>query len=340
MAARVVYHSATFDPETRLPLVIINSTALPSSPSAYTPDLISRFIDRLPTRAYALVFFACGAPTTPSWSWLSQIYSMLNRDVKKRVGKVYIVHESWWVRAVTEMFRGVVSTKFDEKVVHIGGLSELAKHLDITQIDIPPPVYLYNAKVEARITVPRHFPPVFGVPLQRKGTTVIYPRMWQELVNYLKVTGVTTSNLFQMDENNELSLILRDALDRGQLLNLQNYGYVNSKPIESLFANYLVLTTLPACSSSTSPSFLTPSSPSLPFPPPSSTLPSTVCLSFNRYPLSPKSSCKTCFRSFLPLSKTEPILSTTRGPWLYAWCPASLVGTRGSRTAWPRPQLL
>lgn len=127
---------------------------------------------------------------------------------------------------MTEMFRGVISTKFDEKVVHIGGLSELAKHLDITQIDIPPPVYLYNARVEARIMVPRHYAPVFGVPLQRKGKTVIYPRMWQELVNYLKVTGVTTSNLFQMDENNELSLILRDALDRGQLLNLQNYGYV------------------------------------------------------------------------------------------------------------------
>lgn len=118
LAQRIVYSSKTFDPETRLPIVIMNSTSFPSSPEKYTPELMSKIISRLPNSSYVLVFFACGAPNKPSWSWISKIYNMLDRQIKKRVGKVYIVHESWWVRAVMEMFRGIVSNKFKSKVVH------------------------------------------------------------------------------------------------------------------------------------------------------------------------------------------------------------------------------
>lgn len=224
MAEQVVYRSSTFDPDTRLPVVVINSTAFPSSSEDYTPELIARFIERLPVTSYALVFFACGAPTTPSWAWISRMYTMLSRDVKKRVGKVYIVHESWWVRAVTEMFRGIISSKFQEKIHHISSLSDLAKHIDITQIDIPPAVYVYDLCVEKRILIPRHYSPIFGAPLKRSGSNVVYPRMWQECIEYLKVTAPNTRNIFQMDERNEVSLILRDAYDRDQTLNIYNYG--------------------------------------------------------------------------------------------------------------------
>lgn len=224
MAEQVVYRTSTFDPATRLPLVVMNSTAFPNSPDDYTPELIGQFIERLPVMSYALLFFACGAPNTPSWSWISKMYTMLSRDTKKRVGKVYIVHESWWVRAVTEMFRGVISSKFKKKMVHISTLSELAMHIDITQINIPPAVYLYNLRMENRITVPKHYTPIFGVPLRRNGNRVIYPSMWEECCRYLKNTGVTTRSIFQLDETNEISMVLRDGYDRGQVLNLNNYG--------------------------------------------------------------------------------------------------------------------
>lgn len=223
VAERVVYISATFDPSTRLPLAIMNSTAFPKSPDDYTPELMARLIDRLPSSPYALVFFACGAPNKPSWSWISKIYAMLDRQVKKRVQKVYIVHESWWVRAVTEMLRGVVSSKFKKKILHISSLSELAKHIDITQINIPPAVYIYNLKSEAQITIPRHHSPIFGIPLHREGTKVIYPIMWDECCNYLKVTGVVTRNIFHQ-EDDAITGILKDAYDRGQIIELENYG--------------------------------------------------------------------------------------------------------------------
>lgn len=245
MAERVVYRSATFDPATRLPVVVINSTAFPSSAQNYTPELMAHFIERLPSTSYALVFFACGAPNTPSWSWITKMHDMLSRDVKKRVGKVYVVHESWWVRAVTEMFRGIISTKFREKMVHISTLSDLAKHVDITQINIPPAVYIYNARLEDRITIPKHYLPIFGVPLHRKGSQVMYPRMWEECCSYLRVAGTTTRSIFQLDEQNEVSLILRDAYDRGQILHLPNYGPHHAACIIKLYLQELPSPILP-----------------------------------------------------------------------------------------------
>lgn len=225
MADRVIYVSATFDPSTRLPLAIMNSTAFPKSPEDYTPELMARIIERLPSNPYALVFFACGAPNKPSWSWISKIYAMLDRQVKKRVEKVYIVHESWWVRAVTEMLRGVVSSKFKKKIIHISSLSELAKHIDVTKINIPPAVYIHNLKAEVTITIPRHLNPIFGVPLHRDGSRVVYPRMWDECLSYLKVAGVLTRNIFQQNDD-AVTRILKDAYDRDQVLDLENYGYV------------------------------------------------------------------------------------------------------------------
>lgn len=271
LSKRIVYRSETFDPATRLPLVIMNSTAFPKAPEDYTSQLMAKLINLLPNDSYVLVFFACGAPNKPSWSWISKIYNMLDRQVKKRVGKVYVVHESWWVRAVTEMFRGIVSSKFKNKITHgmlfcllkkafeyllnffssnycltlnmymcicvfliftlahlivVSNLSELAKHIDITLINIPPEIYLHNLKAESTITIPRHHLPIFGVPLRKEGQKVIYPKMWKYCIEYLQVTAHVTRNVFQVEENKDLLYILRDCYDRGQLLDLDDYGYV------------------------------------------------------------------------------------------------------------------
>lgn len=244
VAERVVYATTTFDPSTRLPLAIMNSTAFPKSPDEYTPELMARIIERLPTTPYVLVFFACGAPNKPSWSWISKIYATLDRQVKKRVDKVYIVHESWWVRAITEMFRGVVSNKFKKKLIHVSSLTQLAKHVDITEINIPPAVYIYNLKTESTITIPRHHSPIFGVPLHRDGSTVIYPKMWQDCCEFLKVNGVNTRNIFQQEDDG-ITNILKDAYDRGQVIDLANYGPHQTASLMKLYLEELPNPILP-----------------------------------------------------------------------------------------------
>lgn len=245
----VVYTTSSYDPTTRLPLVIVNSINFQIEDDENSVKFMSQFLEKLPKTPYALIFFACGAPNKPSWAWITKIYGMLSRDMKKRVGRVYVVHESWWVRAITEMFKGITSSKFSSKMVHISSLTELSTHLDITEIEIPPEVYLYNAKVECKINVPKYSPPVFGVPLRRNGNDVQYPAMWHDCCQYLRVAGAELNNIFELDDNNDMTYILKDAYDRSQLLDLRQYDphhvagliklYLKLLPNPLLHPNYL-----------------------------------------------------------------------------------------------------
>ncbi|ANB13371.1 Ecm25p [Sugiyamaella lignohabitans] len=257
IADQVVHVTSTVDPGTRLPIVVIDSTELPAPSSEVYSLLVPAIMAKLPSTNYALLFFACGAPNKPSWSWVAKAYSMLDHDFKKRVKKVYVVHESWWVRAITEMLRGVVSTKFKKKVVHVSSLSQLAQLLDITVIDIKPKVYLHNRKIESEITIPRHPMPVFGMPLYLgdEDAEIVLPRVWTEGIEYLHKTGYSIKDLFKRPEHSTrqnqsfaaLQIILRDCYDRNQLVDLDDYG---PRLVASLLRLYIYQLPIPILSSS------------------------------------------------------------------------------------------
>lgn len=99
---------------------------------------------------YSVVFFAGGGSANigggganagkgnrPSWTWTLQAYHLvrlprvklvkatrylrmrqLGRAVKKRIRKLWVVHERAWVRVILEVMAGVVSVKFRKKLVH------------------------------------------------------------------------------------------------------------------------------------------------------------------------------------------------------------------------------
>lgn len=80
-----------------------------------------------------------GGGYRPSWAWTLQAYNLvyafllsfhfgdednpnqseqLGRAVRKRIRKLWVVHEKAWVRIIFEMLASVVSVKFRKKVVH------------------------------------------------------------------------------------------------------------------------------------------------------------------------------------------------------------------------------
>lgn len=252
VADSVVHYAQTFDPATRLPVVVIDSTGLPplQTKSDFYTSLVPEVVKRLPKTNYVLLFFACGAPNKPSWSWVAKTYSMLERDAKKRVRKLIVVHESWWVRAITEMLRGVVSSKFRSKVIHVSSLSQLAQHLDITLINISPSVYLHDLKIDQQITVPRHHTPVFSMPLNitRDAATGkwILPAVWTTCIEYIcSNPGYYNPAVFRRTERVDMLYILRDSFDRGQLLDMGDYGPVMAANLLKLYIYQLPVPLLP-----------------------------------------------------------------------------------------------
>lgn len=54
----------------------------------------------------------------PGFAWFMKAYNVLNRATRKRLKKLWIVHERRWVRVLFEMFATVVSPKSRKKIVH------------------------------------------------------------------------------------------------------------------------------------------------------------------------------------------------------------------------------
>lgn len=133
LAARILYRSPLPSPRD-LPVYILNSWGFPDAREVDYDALLPYVLARLPDdeqliggQEYEVVFFAGGGggneatpktKSTPSWGWFLQAYQILTRATRKRLQKLYIVHEKNWIRVLVEAFATVVSPKVRKKVVH------------------------------------------------------------------------------------------------------------------------------------------------------------------------------------------------------------------------------
>lgn len=130
-AASILYRSPIPSKEGR-PVFILNAAALPDTHDTDFDQLLPYVLARLPEEddllkgyEYEVVFFAGdgdGSVTSkkhrPGWGWFLQAYHVLSRAMRKRLQRLYIVHEKAWVRILTEIFSTIVSPKFRRKIYH------------------------------------------------------------------------------------------------------------------------------------------------------------------------------------------------------------------------------
>lgn len=131
-AARIVYRSPLPSSD-GLPIFILNGAALPNADSDDWSEILPYVIARLPDedeliggKGYELVFFAGGEvehgshvkKKKPSWKWFVDAHEALSRAMRKRLQKLYLVHERRWTRFMMETFSTVVSPKFRKKTIH------------------------------------------------------------------------------------------------------------------------------------------------------------------------------------------------------------------------------
>ena len=157
LAARILYRSP-LNSRDDLPLYILDASAFPDSKQTDYDSLLPYVLARLPAEdellggtGYEVVFFAgwssaentrkrstsatgssaasssngvdcttsSGAKKSrPGWGWFLQAYQALSRAMRKRLMKLYVVHEKGWIRILMEMFATVVSPKVRKKVIH------------------------------------------------------------------------------------------------------------------------------------------------------------------------------------------------------------------------------
>ncbi|KAG8214398.1 Rho GTPase-activating protein [Butyriboletus roseoflavus] len=225
-----VIFQAGVDYETR-PMVIISASALPDPHQVSYDILISRilsYLDLYVESDYTVVFFAAGGRHAPSWNWVWRTYRSLSRKYRKNLKRLYIVHSSFFSKMLFSLAGAIISPKFFRKIAYIDTLSQLAHHVPLTQIDIPPAVYQENMRHETQINMPIPIrASVFGVPLEElmgcEGEKGGIPRVIKDSIQYIRESGMEEEGLFRRSPNSALLKQVQQAYDRGQVVSLETF---------------------------------------------------------------------------------------------------------------------
>ncbi|KAF1814538.1 hypothetical protein P152DRAFT_392543, partial [Eremomyces bilateralis CBS 781.70] len=236
VASTILYRSP-IPSQTGLPIFILNSAAFPDSHEVDYNDLLPYVLDRLPGEdellqgsGYEVIFFAGGGvetntsipkPHRPGWGWFIQAYYVLSRIMRKRLQRLYIVHERSWVRILVEMFSTIVSPKFRRKIYHVSSLTQLALSIPIENLLIPTSAYLHDRRLSPDIYAPyssgkRAFGARNPLPKSRKGNAR-FPRVLRETTSFIFMgDNPKTEGIFRVAPYSKVKEIIREAYDRGQ----------------------------------------------------------------------------------------------------------------------------
>jgi hypothetical protein len=96
-------------------------------------------LDQYVESEYTLVYFHHGLQKSsqPSFQWLVKVYKMLDRKYKKNLKALYIVHPTYFIKLLWNIFIPLVSVKFNKKIFYCKTIGELSAMMDIKALSIP-----------------------------------------------------------------------------------------------------------------------------------------------------------------------------------------------------------
>jgi hypothetical protein len=88
---------------------------------------LQKTLDKLVELDYSIVYFHYGLRSNnkPPIKWLLQAYQLLDRNYKKNLKALYIVHPTRFIKIVWTLFQPFISAKFANKVSYVKILDEL-----------------------------------------------------------------------------------------------------------------------------------------------------------------------------------------------------------------------
>lgn len=162
---RIFYKSDEVDAYTGHPIYVFDTSYLPSTAEIDYDLFIPTMTKSLPRQPYVLVMFSCGLNKI-NWIWGVKFLKAFlspdheNRDNVKNLTKVISVHESWFVKSISQILTNIsfsrqtlarLSLLFDSKssrnniLTSCDSLSELSYYVDITKLKISLNIYKHDA---------------------------------------------------------------------------------------------------------------------------------------------------------------------------------------------------
>uniref|UniRef100_A0A3P8WVE4 CRAL-TRIO domain-containing protein n=1 Tax=Cynoglossus semilaevis TaxID=244447 RepID=A0A3P8WVE4_CYNSE len=96
-------------------------------------------LDLMVTENYVMVYFCAGGQKEklPEFSWLRECYTTIHRRLRKNLKGFYVVHPTWYIKALITIIKPFISSKFSRKLQFADSLQELSEFIPTDQLQIP-----------------------------------------------------------------------------------------------------------------------------------------------------------------------------------------------------------
>ncbi|CAK7905202.1 protein Ecm25p [[Candida] anglica] len=248
---RIFFKTGILDPSTSLPIYVFDTSYLPSTDLINYDAFIPTMMKYLPAEPYTLVMFNCGLNKI-SWVWgIKFLKQFLDGDDTEsdnlsNLIKIYTVHDSWFVKSLTQIFNtkknlsalqrmidsfdlsspfdnnpfdinSMKATKRRSKIVRCSNLSELSRHVELTKLKISLNIYKHNLQLEPEIQLYNHAPLLLNqdTTLYKLQNPLFYHHFYQ-IFNILDMYADKAELIFHKPGNKSNTDILFHCINRNQ----------------------------------------------------------------------------------------------------------------------------
>ncbi|XP_028453888.1 BCL2/adenovirus E1B 19 kDa protein-interacting protein 2 [Perca flavescens] len=136
-------------------IIVFSSCYLPENSLEnyqYVMDNLFRYVvgtlDLMVAENYVIVYFCAGGQKNklPGISWLRECYTTIDRRLRKNLKGFFVVHPTWYIKALATIIKPFISSKFSRKLQFVDSLQELSRFVPTEHVQIPECVTQYDQK--------------------------------------------------------------------------------------------------------------------------------------------------------------------------------------------------
>lgn len=134
-------------------IIVFSSCYLPENSLQnyqYVMDNLFRFVvgtlELMVAENYVIVYLCAGGQKDklPGISWLKEWYTTIDRRLRKNLKGFYVVHPTWYIKALITIIKPFISSKFSRKLQFVNSLQELSDFIPTEHVQIPDCVREYD----------------------------------------------------------------------------------------------------------------------------------------------------------------------------------------------------
>ncbi|XP_062342598.1 protein prune homolog 2-like isoform X1 [Osmerus eperlanus] len=127
-------------------IIVFSSCYLPDNSTEnyqYVMDNLFRYVigtlELMVSQDYVIVYLCALTQRNklPAIGWLRECYTAIDRRLRKNLKALYVVHPTWYIKALITIIKPFLSSKFSRKLQFISSLEDLSQHVPTEGLQIP-----------------------------------------------------------------------------------------------------------------------------------------------------------------------------------------------------------